>query len=91
VENGVYYVSQVADNYVIQFNSRSDERYIGSVYLIRYGTKIVEPTEKEKKRGKKAAAQVDKNALVLQPAQIMSNAAYEISGRALTLAAESDE
>ena len=87
-ESGVYYVSQVADDLVIQFNSHSAERYIGNVYLVRYGTKMVEPTEREKKRGKKATAQIDKNTLVLQPAQIMSNAAYEISGRALTLSVE---
>ena len=87
-ENGVYFVSQVDGDCVIQFNSQAQERYIGSVYLICYGTKMVEPTEKEKKRGKKAAPQVDKNALVLQPAQIMSNTAYEISGRSITLIAE---
>lgn len=88
VESGVYFVSQVANDLVIQFNSQAQERYIGNVYLIGYGTKTVEPSEKEKKRGKKATVQVDKNTLLLQPAQIMSNTAYEISGHALTLAAE---
>ncbi len=90
-ESGVYYVSQVADEFVIQFNSHSAERYIGNVYIIRYGKKTVEPTAKEKARGKKPVVQTDTNVLVLQPAQIMSNAAYEISGRALTLAAASVE
>ena len=87
-ESGVYFVFLVDQICVIQFNSKSAERYIGNVYLIRYGTKIVEPGEREKKRGKKAVVQPDKNTLVLQPAQIMSDTAYEISGRALSLAAE---
>ena len=87
-ESGVYCVSQVAGDLVIQFNSNSSERYIGNVYLIQYGKKTVEPTAKEKARGKKPETVPDKNVLVLRPAQIMSSAAYEMSGRALTLTAE---
>lgn len=87
-ESGVYFVSQIQSAFVIQFNSQSADRYIGNVYLIRYGTKTVEPTAKEKQRGKKASVVIDKNTLVLQPAEIMSNTAYEISGRAISLSAE---
>ncbi len=87
-ESGVYFVSQMQSDFVIQFNSQSSERYIGSVYLIRYGTKSVEPTEKEKQRGKKASVQIDKDILLLQPAEIMSNTAYEVSGRLVSLSAE---
>lgn len=87
-ESGVYCVSLVADDLVIQFNSRSADRYIGNVYLIQYEKKTVEPTAKEKARGKKPTVVEDKNVLVLRPAQIMSSAAYEMSGRALTLTAE---
>ena len=70
---------------MIQFNSQSNDRYIGNVYLIRYGTKTVEPTAKEKQRGKKPTVQVDKDTLILQPAEIMSNTAYEVSGRVISL------
>jgi hypothetical protein len=87
-ENGVYFVSQIQSAFVIQFNSQSADRYIGNVYLIRYGTKIVEPTAKEKQRGKKERVEIDKNTLILQPAEIMSNTAYEISGRVVSLSAE---
>ncbi|MBR5097066.1 MAG: pallilysin-related adhesin [Treponema sp.] len=87
-ENGVYFVSQIQSSFVIQFNSQSSDRYIGNVYLIRYGTKTVEPTAKEKQRGKKPTVQIDKDVLILQPAEIMSNTAYEISGRVVSLSAE---
>lgn len=89
-ESGVYCVSKVADDFAIQFNSHSEERYIGNVYLIRYGKKTIEPTAKEKQRGKKAVVVPDENVLVLQPAQIMSNTIYEISGRPITLNAASE-
>ncbi|MCR5045961.1 MAG: pallilysin-related adhesin [Treponema sp.] len=89
-ENGVYCLSKIADDFAIQFNSHSSERYIGNVYLIRYGKKTVEPTAKEKRRGIKASQQDDQNVLVLQPAQIMSNTIYEISGRPITLNASSE-
>lgn len=89
-ESGVYCVSKVADDFAIQFNSHSSERYIGNVYLIRYGKKTIEPTAKEKQRGKKATVQDDTNVLVLQPAQIMSNTVYEISGRPITLNAANE-
>ena len=90
-ESGVYYISQVAEDYVIQFNSKSEERYIGNVYLIKYGTKTVEPSAAEKRKGKKSSVQVDDRVLILRPAEIMSNTAYEISGRALSLAAEDSD
>ena len=90
-ENGVYFVSQIQSVFVVQFNSQSDDRYIGNVYLIRYGTKTVEPTAKEKQRGKKPSIQIDKDTLILRPAEIMSNTAYEISGHVITLNAELEE
>ena len=89
-ESGVYCVSKVADDFAIQFNSHSEERYIGNVYLIRYGKKTIEPTAKEKQRGKKPVVQDDTSVLVLQPAQIMSNTIYEISGRPITLNAANE-
>ena len=89
-ESGVYFVSKIQSAFVIQFNSQSSDRYIGNVYLIRYGTKTVEPSAKEKRRGKKATVQEDKDTLILQPAEIMSNTAYEISGRVISLSAETE-
>ncbi len=89
-ESGVYFVSKIDSNLVIQFNSNSENRYIGNVYKITYGKKEKALTEKEKQRGKKPVFETDTDTVILQPAQIMSNTAYDVSGHAITLAASPD-
>lgn len=89
-ESGSYFVSQIESNFVIQFNSRAENRYIGNVYLIRYAQKETEPSASEKKRGIKTAFVDDTDSVILTPAQIMASTVYENSGRILTLNAVSE-
>lgn len=37
-ENGIYFVSMIGSNFVIQFNSRSDNRYFSDVYIVTSNT-----------------------------------------------------
>ncbi len=82
-ENGVYFITQIGNCCVIQFNPQSALRYLLDSYIIKYSQKEVPAGN----RNKKLQYVDDRDVIILQPAAIMSSSCYEITGRVITLTA----
>ncbi len=86
-ESGVYFASKIGNEYVLQFNTAQQARYLDDAYILRYA-KIEQEIDTDRK--KKTVYVDDPDKVILYPAVIMASECYEASDRPLHLSAASD-
>ncbi|MCR5614105.1 pallilysin-related adhesin [Treponema sp.] len=87
-ETGVFVLSMINGQTIIQFNPRESMRYIGDTYII--GFKEV-PRSVRLRNGKtRTVYDKDKKTIVLKPAVLMASSVNETSGKIILLNAETD-
>lgn len=85
-ENGVFFITQIGDNTVIQFNPQSQTQYLRNAYIINFGQTEIPPSG----RRKTVTYEDNLNVLVMHPAEIRASECYEVNGRTITLTASAE-